>query len=89
MTSNSLASNYDDHRLTQNQMNELRATGRLSISYRGDNIQFQLARRSAPATPAPRSRGSGHRSGFSVDLLNYAQTIFPPRSYEQYDKVLG
>jgi hypothetical protein len=84
----SLASNYGQHRLTQNQFRELSTTGKLTINYKGDDIEFFLVRRSTPGQRALSMNRSSDASEL-IALLNYAQRIWPADNYNEYDKVLG
>jgi len=80
LKADSVSSNYDDHRLTQNQIRELNTTGKLTIPYRGDSIEFRLARNghsSHPTHSMARSSGFAHRSGAAIGLsgswVNYSR----------------
>jgi len=94
LKADSVSSNYDEHRLTQNQIRELSTTGKLTINYRGDSLEFHLAHKSQPGQRVfsmARSSGSGNFIPDFFDPVSYAHFhhIYPPTNQNDFDKVLG
>jgi hypothetical protein len=81
--------------LSQKQARELAAKGKLTLKYKGDDIEFQVIRNGQPTMQAARSRSTTQSSQFvnpagpDEFLIEYSQSLFPLRNMNEFDKILG